>query len=446
MKKFLILGLALVFSLAFLAACNQGEEPAANDPDTGAIIDVTTPEEDADAPDEAPEAPDTNDNEESTTDNNNDVEENEENEEPDDEEIEAEERAPVEIPDRPADVVYSLSTDAYFQNIPEGTRGSGEDVLTTEFLMNAGNPSFRVVENPEGNVALGITFREENWHGVDIVTPALGLDPGANSYQITIRGTVGETGNILISGGDSPYATLFSQRVQEGNFEATFVATDEEIGNTGDRGHMRVHSNNLGDITLYEIEIRRIARVEPTPPPVVDGNVVYSLATDAGFQSLPMGDYDTMEALLGDTPYLQNAGTPRGTIVENPHGGNAIRVNNRREDWHTIDIMTGNMNLNLDANTYTIRVTGSIVDAPEGSTVDIMGAESPWGRFNRPTDDNAGVPISGTTTFEATAILSTASFETNVAAEENRNRVRFAISGTGGDMPYTIYEIVVTRN
>jgi predicted small lipoprotein YifL len=428
MKKFWILAIILVVVFA-LAACGSKDDdtpvetPASNISD---VIDVPI---------------DNNDGDEEV--NNNQPEPPANGGGDEEEEEEEEERVPVEVPARPADVAYSMSTDVEFQNMELETRGASEDVLTTEYLIGAGSLSFRIIENPRGGVALRMTNREENWHGVDIITPELNLDTSAHSYQLTVIGNVSEAGNINLSGGDAPHATLFSHNTPAGDFTVTFTITEAIIENLGSRGHLRIGAAHFGNIDIFEIEVKQIALVVPPPPaevPTRPANVLYSLSTDEPFQSIPMGMTGGGELVLDPTPYLQNAGSPMLEIVANPNGGNAIRVFNRDADWHTIDLMLENMEW-TDAE-YTILVRGVVENPPEGTTVDIMGIQGGWTRFNAPGEENAGVPLVGTS-FETTAVVSRAILE---AAGGNRVQVRFAIGGEGGQANYTIHEIVITRN
>jgi hypothetical protein len=344
----------------------------------------------------------------------------------------------VVIPARPADVAYSLSTDEEFQHMPVGTRGGSDDVLITPYLIGAGNPTFNVVQNPNGGVALRLTHREQTWHAVDIVAPEIGLDTSANSYRLTIRGNISEGGNVTVGGGDSPYATIFTHASSAGDFELTGTITATVLENAGERGHLRVGVNNLGNLEIHEIEFARIELVAPVVVPARPANVLWSLATDEYLQNRAQGDSGAGGAILAGTPYLQDAGSPQFTIVANPKGsGNALRVSNRADDWHTIDVMTSNMDgFNPAANTYTIRFSGKIVNPPEGSTADIMGTDNPWGRF-------AAVDVSGDGEF--TVVANNINAEA-MAERGSTNRVRIAASNDAKLSDFYIYELEVTRN
>jgi hypothetical protein len=212
----------------------------------------------------------------------------------------------------------------------------------------------------------------------------------------------------------------------------------------------------MANITLHEIEIMRVDLVVEAPPVVVEvptapAGVIWSLATDAAFQGIAVGTTGT-ENVLGATPHISNAGSPTITIVESPAGGNGIRVSNRDADWHTLDIlfesMIAELGMNLDANTYTLRVRGRVENPPANTTIDIMGTGGAWGRLNRPEPggENVGMPLTGETfdtsaEFNAEIIAAMAG-----ASAADRGRLRFAVGGGGEQSHYVIYEIEIRVN
>ncbi|MCL2224842.1 MAG: hypothetical protein FWB96_07745 [Defluviitaleaceae bacterium] len=405
MKKYWVLAILTVAVLAF-AACGGGNEAA---PGTGAANEIadaneTQPVEEAELPPEVEEAP---------------------------------EYFPVVIAEWGADVVYALSADYEFQNMPVGTSGSDERVLTTEYLMGAGTPTFRVIENPRGGRAIQLSNRDQEWHAVDIVTPLIGLDTEANSYLLTIHGNISSGGNVAVGGGNSPYATLFTQASPAGDFTLTGTITAATIANSGERGHFRVTVNNLGNLEIHEILIERIDLIVPFEVPERPENVMYSLITDAYVQSRVPGDSGNGSAIFGGTPYLTDAGSPTFTIVPHPSGdaSRAFRVSNRNADWHTLDINVANMGLDLDANTYTIRASGLIVNPPEGSTADLMGHGDPWGRFG-------AVDVEADGYFTVEGVLSAETMAENGSTD----RVRLAASAEAGEADFYVFELEVTRN
>jgi hypothetical protein len=351
----------------------------------------------------------------------------------------------VVIPDRPANVVYSLTTDYNIQNVAIGAVGEPNVLGYTNYITSAGSPTYRAIDNPRSGatVGIGISNRENTWYALDVRLPEMGLNIAANSYQITVHGSVSFASQVQISGADSPWATLFSTNAN-GAFTLQGTITASTLENAGSRGYLRIQTDGTANLNIYEIEIMRVALVVPPVIPQRPANLLYSLSTDEYFQGRSQGDSGNGAAILGGTPYIVESGGPSFTVIASPLGGNGLRVSNRSADWHTLDIMLANMGANISANSYTIRIRGSVVNPPEGTTVDIMGVSGPWGRFNRPDEDNAGVPLVGTT-FDTTAILNAETFAANAAPAET-HRVRFAISGEGGESVYNIYEIEITRN
>ncbi|MCL2576563.1 MAG: hypothetical protein FWE27_00735 [Defluviitaleaceae bacterium] len=405
MKKFWVLAILLVAVLAF-TACGGGNEAATETGPTPASVNEIA-ESNETQPDEV------------------------------DIGVEEPEYFPVVIAEKGEDVVYSLSSDYEFQNMPVGTSGSDEDVLTTEYLIGAGTPTFRVIENPRGGRAINITHRDQTWHAVDIITPQFELDTEVNSYRLTIHGRISEGGNVIVSGGDSPYATLFTQASPAGDFTLTGTVTAATIANSGERGHFRVSLNNLGNLAIHEILVERIELIAPFNIPERPENVMYSLNTDEYIQSRIPGDSGNGAAIFGGTIFLTDSGSPTFTIVSHPSGdaSRAIRVSDRRADWHTLDINVGNMELDLNANSYTIRVSGVIVDPPEGSTADLMGTSDPWGRFS-------SVEVVADGSFTVEGVINAESMAENGSSD----KVRLAASAEAGDAVFYVYELEVIKN
>jgi len=446
MKKLCILAFLLMFAFV---ACGNNQEPTpppAQEIETPATPEVPPVDEvpaDEEPADEEP-GEDYEPGEEYEPADYEPLDEEPADEEPSDEDPSDEEPAdeePVPAPqalELPPGVVYSLSTDGYFQAMEVGTSGSDERVLTTEYLMGAGTPTFSVIENPLGTGnALRLTNRDQTWHAVDIVTSAMNLDTSANSYLLTIRGSISQAGNVNVGGGDSPYATLFSQAAQIGEFTLTGTVTASTIANAGERGHFRVSVNNLRDLEIHEITLERIDLVVPFAVPERAANVVYSLRTDAYIQGRTPGDSGLGAAILGGSQYLTDAGNPIFTVVSHPSGdaSRALRVSNRAEDWHTLDINVAAMGLNLAGGNYTIRASGRIENPPAGSTADFMGTGDPWGRFG-------AVEVGADGAFTVEGVINAASMAENGSTD----RVRLAASNEAGEAVFYVYELEVIRN
>lgn len=107
--------------------------------------------------------------------------------------------------------------------------------------------------------------------------------------------------------------------------------------------------------------------------------VIYSLAEDAGVQDLEIGATGS-GALLNDTAHLQGSGGPVLTIVEHPESGNSISVSGRDADWHTIDFVQGNLDLEA-RNVYQLQVIGRVPVGRGGLQAQIAQTVGPWSVF-----------------------------------------------------------------
>ena len=176
---------------------------------------------------------------------------------------------------------------------------------------------------------------------------------------------------------------------------------------------------------------------EPTPePPAPLGRLVYSLATDEHIQSFPVGTSGRGADILGGTYYLLQAGGPTFTIVDNPLGGNAIRVSGRNQHWYALDISLFMANaLNLSANTYTITVSGT---ASAGAMVRIGGMDAPWNvLYTTFASMDGSFSVSGT--------ISTAALSSVYGGLGQFTERGFRIQ-TDDFANFTVYEIIVTEN
>ncbi|MCL2198702.1 MAG: hypothetical protein FWB80_07250 [Defluviitaleaceae bacterium] len=262
---------------------------------------------------------------------------------------EPEERVFTVFPERAADVVWSLTTDLYFQNMATGERGGSEDILESEYWMGAGSPTYRTVENPLGGIALQLTDRGANYHAVDIILPALGLDTAANAYQITLIGNLAGTGNITIGGGDGPWTNFFSEDAS-GDFEMVRILPDDIISAAGSRGHIRLSSDEFHNITFYEIEIKRVgseteaaeeieeteeapeeAAPEPDPEPAgMPDGFAYSMAHDPYIQGLAAGATTDLSGSAGLRVFNHDFGDGTTVATVGMRGGQRyLRISGR---------------------------------------------------------------------------------------------------------------------
>ncbi|MCL2577559.1 MAG: hypothetical protein FWE27_05865 [Defluviitaleaceae bacterium] len=90
-----------------------------------------------------------------------------------------------------------------------------------------------------------------------------------------------------------------------------------------------------------------------------DGQTWYTLSTDNHIQHLRVNASGARD-VLGGTSYLSPAGSPNFTTVANPDNPerHALRVSGRSGSSHALNINLGGLDLNR--NTYTIRIKGSV--------------------------------------------------------------------------------------
>jgi hypothetical protein len=158
---------------------------------------------------------------------------------------------------RAENVLYSLSTDPLIQQLEVGTRGF-RNVFVTPHLVDAGNPTYTIVEGPFGN-AIQMTNREHDYYAVDFITQIYDWDFENYSYILSLHGHLrgGEEG--LIGGADSPWRWLAPQPVDdEGNFIAsTLIDSYTSLEDAGSRQWFRLRSACINPMTIYEITLER---------------------------------------------------------------------------------------------------------------------------------------------------------------------------------------------
>ena len=98
------------------------------------------------------------------------------------------ERWPNEAPVQ-SQVMFDLMEDTYFQGLAVGATGGGSLLNGTPFLTDSGSPVFTIVENPIAGNSLMLTGRDADWHALDLVSAALGMD-ARNTYTLTVSGRV----------------------------------------------------------------------------------------------------------------------------------------------------------------------------------------------------------------------------------------------------------------
>jgi len=473
MKKLWILGIVMVVVFA-LAACGGNDDPpaaTASPTPTATPTPTPTPEPEVDVDTNGEED---DDDYEEDEDYENDEEEDEDDDEEDEDEVEEDEPEVVEpeedepevvepeatpepattvtVPARPAGVLYSLSTDTYFQVLEVGATGA-DTVLETPYIQSAGSPTYRVITNPRGGVGLSISNREANHYAIDFVLAELGMNTTANSYQFTVIGSVSAATTVQFGGADGPWHTLHSQDAN-GAFTLQMTVTAAHLTGTGAAQRIRFQANDAWpNINIYELEVRRVALVAP-PPPVAPAvpNAVYTLAHDEGFQGIAMGTGPgTGGAVLQPTGHIIESGSPNFTIIPNPlsMGGNALRVSNRSENWHAVDFMRADWGMNTAANSYRVVIRGS---ATPGTTMVLGATTSPWSFLHTTTAGaNGSFTLDGNVSNAIFAQLANddpdeGSILPEAGAIGQFNRAFRVLTGDGELDPFNIYEVVITRN
>jgi hypothetical protein len=294
-----------------------------------------------------------------------------ETEEPAEVPEEPEEPAEPEIVpiDRPAGLVYSFATDAWFQAAEVGYAGTIDNIFgASPYIEQAGGPQWSVIAGAEGGQGVRLSGRQNHWDSMDIETSAFDWDPDNNSYRLTVWGSVDGPGLMRLNGADGPYTVYASVQLEEaGPFTLTTLIDADAIAIMGSRQRIRVQTYpETVAINVYNIVVEEYH-------PRAD-NVVWSLATDGLFQAVPMGtrEPDGSSVTLS-SPHLTQAGNPTWTIVEGRYG-NALENTNRDYNWHALDVMLTTFNLDFENNSYTMTAVGEIIG---GGTGVLGGADGP---------------------------------------------------------------------
>ncbi|MDR0271882.1 MAG: hypothetical protein LBI27_01000 [Clostridiales bacterium] len=167
----------------------------------------------------------------------------------------------VQYIERPANLVYSLSTDPLFQALEVGTMGDDGDahdvVLATPNLMSAGSPRFIVTETADGHNGLEIRNRQHDYFAVDLVTDAIAWDFDNNNYVITVTGNVGEGGMFIIGGADSPWERFATVDPDDDkNFTVSHVLqSQDDLAAAGSRRNFRFMEEGQEHLVIYDIRV-----------------------------------------------------------------------------------------------------------------------------------------------------------------------------------------------
>jgi len=154
---------------------------------------------------------------------------------------------------------------------------------------------------------------------------------------------------------------------------------------------------------------------------------IYSLATDSAIQSLEIG-ITGGGGVLNNTSYLTDSGGPTFTIVAHPETGNSLQVSNRNNDWDALDLVRGALGFE-EGNTYSIAVSGRVVDHTDSTQVQIARTGGTWGPFVQAAP-NADGTFSLTMEVDAAVLAD--------AGSANGFRIR-----TGGTETFIVDDIVV---
>jgi hypothetical protein len=149
------------------------------------------------------------------------------------------------------------------------------------------------------------------------------------------------------------------------------------------------------------------------------------MAADSFVQGLDVGTMG--EIVLAGTQFMGSAGAPTYTIVENPLGGNAIRISNREQNHYAIDLDTSQFEWDVANNAYLITVSGNVLF---GGPVIVGGSDSPWTTlFSTEADMGSG-------DFELTGLINAST----LAGAGERGWLRIQVNNTN---TFTIHELSI---
>lgn len=186
------------------------------------------------------------------------------------------------------------------------------------------------------------------------------------------------------------------------------------------------------DPPAVDTEVAEETEVEEVPaitPIIRPAGLVYSLATDAWVQQASVGDVGAGAVLsYPGTPYLAQAGAPTWNAVEGPNDTIAVRLTNRQENWHALDIQAVDFDWDIANNDYLITVRGHI---QWGGNALLQGADSPWATLAEAEADDDGY-----------FVLSLVLNQEVMTDAGSRGWLRIASDNTNN---LTVYEISVVR-
>jgi LPXTG-motif cell wall-anchored protein len=204
-----------------------------------------------------------------------------------------------------------------------------------------------------GEYAVRVSNRTNNWNGASL--PLTGVVKPGNTYRFTgYMAAVadvdqnyimsGEYNEGISTGNRWPWLSNRTLTVADGftKFEAELTMPNDMTSFNLNFEHQSANVEfYLDSVTVTLTAVAET--VPPVEPPAEQQEVlVWSMATDAQFQGLPVGQ----TAVGGDfdpvTPAMLISGTPVVTTVahRDPEKSQiALQLSNRSENWHALDIM-----------------------------------------------------------------------------------------------------------
>lgn len=258
-------------------------------------------------------------------------------------------------------VIYSLNEDEAVQGLTVGAAGASV-VLATPHLVDAGDPTFTIVEHPVSGNSIEVSGRTQGFHGIDIERGPLNLNLAVNDYRIVVRGQASAGTTIVFGGPASPWNWLGNVNASANDtFLLTVEITSASLAGTGGgagqfANGFRIQTDDAAataTFTLDDIIVERIAG-----EPDLDGDRFTAWCLEEWLQ-------DTNNTLPGivlpwtDAAIVRDAGSIL-TVRENY----AVEISNRDADWNGMDVRVALYPGDL------IEITGSVpTPVPAGATI-----------------------------------------------------------------------------
>ena len=203
--------------------------------------------------------------------------------------------------------VWRLSTDTAVQAIPMGTvmTPSEFDNASGAHLTESGNPTFTIVESPDGTNAIRLSDRTENWFTIDVRFAPLNIAPGGE-YRFTASGRVEGSPagvNVQWNQDQAPWSALAGTNTPvaaDGTWEivGTLQGQNLETWLQGDQTAMRIQTTGANGPTAIFIVDEII--VEVLGEPEIEFNLLHHI-TFTPEQYAEYRDWFTNTATHGDS-------------------------------------------------------------------------------------------------------------------------------------------------